>query len=424
MIGGEELTLDLPQTDPSPMDPREQRVGPGMSSGGGPGTAEAEPPRTLDHACQALGRDGFATVVNQQTDLTHLPMVERHATPETDLTRSVTSNEEAWQLFLEERLYDTRRVTLEHFHLFEWFPTAPGTFHTAEGQKHRQMARRHMELGSDGKTYFNPVGKASMLKGGVGAVRLRPRMMGGEPHYFMTASSRGVCHEGFPVLIPRRLYGPLKARMLDEGAAPVTVSGEMRYVPQDAVSFFPERRSVPLLYLHVDELQILPRPRANVTAYLINVATSFVGEYEGGRDSYATFATFDPARRTSLERAVTWLEQVYVGGTHQGTIITDFDEVRPRFPRAIFGLPTLMAGKLDRERVRELLASQGFAPDAGERFFVVYEEINTRGGAYIAGDVHVEGGDFIGRDQRGAHLAGDVHVDGDFVGRNRIARDG
>ncbi len=399
MSNDDDLRLDLTHMDPSPMKPWEQRVGPGMSGGRGPGTEGAEPPRTLDHACQALGRDGFATVVNQQTDLAHLPMVERHTTPATDLTKSVTSNEEAWQLFVEERLYDTRRVALEHVHLFEWFPTSPGTFHTAEGRQQRQMAHRYMELGADGKTYFNPVGKASMLKGGVGAVRLRPRMVGGELHYFMTASSSGVCHEGFPVLIPRRLYGPLKARMLDEGAAPVTVSGEMRYVPQDAVNFFPERRSVPLLYLHVDDLQILPHPRADVTAYVINVATSFVGEYEGVRDSYATFAAFDPARRASLEQAVTWLEQVYIGATHEGTIITDFDEVRPRFPGAVFGLPKLMAGDLDRERVRELLASQGFTPDAGERFFVVYQEINTQGGAYIAGDVHVEGGDFIGRDQ-------------------------
>jgi hypothetical protein len=58
-----------------------------------------------------------------------------------------------------------------------------------------------------------------------------------------------------------------------------------------------------------------------------------------------------------------------------------------------------MAGTVDRVRVRELLAAQGFSLDAGDTFFVVYNEINTHGGAYIAGDVRVEDGDFIGRDQ-------------------------
>jgi len=392
------LPLDL-SSDPSPMRPWEQRVAPGMSAGGGHGGEQMETPRILDRACQALDRDGFATVVNQQTDLAHLPMIERHRTPVTDLKKIVSSNREAWQLFIEERLYDTRQVTLEHFHLFEWFPATPGTFHTVQARQQRHMAYGAMERGRDGETYFSPVGKASMIKGGVGAVRLRPRTIAGEPTYFMTASSSGVCHEGFPVLVPRHFYGPLKARMLDEGAVPVTVSGEMRYVPEDAVGFFPVRRAVPLLYLHVDDLQILPQPRADVTSYLVNVASSFVGEFQGVQDSYVTFAAFDPAGRGSLERAVTWLEQVYVAGTHEGTIVTDFDEVRPRFTKAIFGLPTLMAGKLDRDQVRDLLAAQGFSPDTGEQFFVVYQEINTQGGAYIAGDVHVEHGDFIGRDQ-------------------------
>lgn len=374
-------------------------MGGGGSGGGMARPAEPDRLGQLPQFCQQLGRDGFAQLVEHQTDLAHLPMVNRHTTPQTDLSQHVTSNAEAWQLFIAEQLFDTRRVTLEHFHLFEWFPLSPGLFHTAEAFQMRQLAERYKELASDGKTYFNPVGKANMIKGGIGAVRLRPREIAGEPAYFMTASSNGVCHEGFPVLIPRRFYGPLKARMLDEGAVPVVLRGEMRYVPTDAVTFFDERRDVPLLYLHVDEVEVLPQPRAEVTGYLINVAVSFVGQFEGIQDSYATFAAFDPARKQSVEQAVTWLEQVYVSGAHRGVVVTDFDEVRPRFPNAVFGLPALMAGRLDPERARELLASQGFTGATGQRFFVVYQEINTQGGAYIAGDVDTGGGDFIGRDQ-------------------------
>ncbi len=391
--------LDSQLGGASPIKPWEQRIAPGMSGGSGMGRGASEAPRTLDHVCQALGRDGMVEVVNQQTDLIHLPMVNTHTTPASDLSRHVTSNAEVWRLFVEERLYDTRRVTLEHFHLFEWFPNAPGLFHTDEGRHHREIAGRYMEPTPDGSTVFNPVGKLTMLKGGIGSVRLRPREIKGEPHYFMTASSTAVCHEGFPVLVPRRFYGPLKARILDEGAVPVTISGEMRYVPEDAVSFFPEKRLVPLLYLHVDDMQVLPRPRQDVTAYLINVVASFVGQFEGVAGSYATYAAFDPARRDSLSDAISWLSTLYVEAMHDGMVITDFDEIRPRFPQAIFGLPSLMAGNVDRARVRELLTSQGFSPDAGDTFFVIYNEINTQGGAYVAGDVHIEGGDFIGRDQ-------------------------
>lgn len=390
--------LDGQLGGPSPIKPWEQRIAPGMSGGSAPNPRRVEAPRSLDHVCQALGRDGFAAIVNQQTDLVHLPMVKTHSSSSADLDCQVASNEEAWRLFVEEHLYDTRRVTLEHFHLFEWFPHAPGIFHTPEGRQHREVASQYMEPTPDGSAVFNPVGKLTMLKGGIGAVRLRPRNIDREPHYFMTASSNGICHEGFPVLIPRRFYGPLKARILDEGAVPVTVGGEMRYVPETAVSFFPERRSMPLLYLHVDELQVLPKPRQRVTTYLINVVASFIGDFEGRRGSYATFAAFDPAQRSSLSEAISWLEGIYVGAMHDGIVITDFDEVRPRFPQAVFGLPSLMAGALDRRQVRELLAAQGYPADVGDAFFVVYNEINTQGGAYISGNVHVDG-DFIGRDQ-------------------------
>ena len=84
---------------------------------------------------------------------------------------------------------------------------------------------------------------------------------------------------------------------------------------------------------------------------------------------------------------------------HKGIIVTDFDEIQPRFPGAVFGLPDLMAGKLNSEQARAFLQGQGLGNNAGRPFFMVYKEINTQGGAYIEGDVDTGGGDFIGRDQ-------------------------
>jgi hypothetical protein len=303
---------------------------------------------------------------------------------------------------LEEQMFDTRRVTLVHFHLFEWFPLTPGTFHTARAAQQRRAALETLTPTGEERgeqVYFNPLGKASMLRGGVGAVRLRPRMVAGAPHYFMSAASGGVCHEGFPVLVPRRFYGPFKARLLAQGVVPATLSGEMRYLPDEALpAFFEGRREVPRLYLHVDQMDLLPAPRSDVTSTLVSVAAAFAGTFAGQEGVYATYASFDPANPDELERIARWLEETYVGAGHAGVMVTDFDEVRPRFPNAPFGLPDLMAGQLDTARVRAFLAGQGLDPNAGESFLVVYQEINTGGGAYIAGDVRVEGGDFIGRD--------------------------
>jgi hypothetical protein len=290
-------------------------------------------------------------------------------------------------------------VTLEHFHLFEWFPVSPGEYHTPEARESRREAYHHVFQTPEGHTYFDPGGKGRMLRGGVGAVRMRPRMIAGEPQYFMSVSSNGVCHEGFPVLIPRRFYGQIKPRLLHEGAVPVTISGEMRYLLEEQPAFFNSHRQIPALYLHVDDLEVLPAPRNEVNNYMISVATSFVGKYEQREGIYSTFATFDPAKAGALDKSITWLEEFYVTKTYKGVIITDFDEVQPRFPGAVFGLPELMAGKLDQEGIKQFMESHGIPANVGQDFFLIYKEINTQGGAYIEGEVNTGGGDFIGRDQ-------------------------
>ena len=388
----------LPDPEPD-FKPWEQRPAPGVGSSSPRFSAPQAEPAPPARLCQEMQSGDLSEVIERQTDLAYYPRVARHSAPETDQQQQAASNREIWQLFIEEQLYDTRRVMLEQFHLFEWFPLAPGRFHTAEAQQQRQMAYEMMFQAENGRSYFNPSGKADMLKGGIGAVRLRPRQIAGEPHYFMSVSSNGVCHEGFPVLLPRRFYGPLKAQLLRQGAVPVSLSGEMRYIYEDAPTFFAGQRQIPQLYLHVDELQVLPAPRSGIEQFSVSAAISFLGQFEDREGVYATYATFDPARRESLQAAVQWLEQFYVIGQHQGVVITDFDEVQPRFPGAIFGLPDLMAGRLAPDKISAFLQAQGYNPQAGQPFFVVYQEINTMGGAYIEGDVNTGGGDFIGRDQ-------------------------
>jgi hypothetical protein len=338
------------------------------------------------------------SAIDLQTDLVHLPMVSLHKTTDKDFSVTAESDREVWKYFLTEQLFDTRRLNLKHFHLFEWFPVAPGKFHTEQAKKARQEADGMLERDLMGKYLFDPYGKSRMVEGGIGTVRLRPRLIAGEPHYFMTASSSGVCHEGFPVLIPRRFYGPIIQRILREGAAPVTLSGEMRYISNDTLSFFGHTRDIPLLYLHVDSMKEHTNPRIKITKYEVSIAVSFEGEFKGQQGVYITYATFNPSNRSSLAKTCKWIETFYVKSRYNGVIITDFDELYPKFPTAVFGLPDLMAGRLDSSRVSKFLQKYHF-PESGQNFFHSYKVINTQGGAYIEGNVNVERGDFTGRDK-------------------------
>jgi hypothetical protein len=218
----------------------------------------------------------------------------------------------------------------------------------------------------------------------------------------MTASSSGVCHEGFPVLVPHSRLAAVMPRIKSEGAAPVTLTGEMRHVPQNWLTFTGNPRDLPLVYLHVQDLKVHTQPRREVSSYRVSVALIFEGEMQGQHDLYTTYASFDPSLPDGLENAYRWLQDMYVVGQYHGEIVTDFDEVHNRFPNfldAVFGLPGLMSGRLNRRRVEEFVRARQLSMLGMQGY--IENLIMTDGGAYVEGDVIVKhGGKFVGRDEK------------------------
>jgi hypothetical protein len=95
---------------------------------------------------------------------------------------------------------------------------------------------------------------------------------------------------------------------------------------------------------------------------------------------------------------------MYVVGQYQGEIITDFDEVEnrfPNFPDAVFGMPGIMSGRLDRQRVERFVRAQQLSMLGMQGYIENVTQVRTDGGAYIAGNVTVnDGGKFVGRDEK------------------------
>lgn len=174
------------------------------------------------------------------------------------------------------------------------------------------------------------------------------------------------------------IYGAIKERIAQFGAAPATLGGEMRYVREqepEIAQLFQGRRDLPRLYLHVDQVDFVERPRDGIDAFAVSVVVSFFGKVDNQQGTYVTFATFDPRDDQSVERSCDWIEEFYVHGLHHGTIVTDFDAVRTRFPQAVFGLNTILRGELNQREVRHLLVQTGLADD--EQATHVTNVINT-----------------------------------------------
>jgi len=80
-------------------------------------------------------------------------------------------------------------------------------------------------------------------------------------------------------------------------------------------------------------------PKVEVTA---TGAVSFQSDFQGSPKMYASYATFHPGKKGSLDRAVDWLTDAYVHRLYKGKVVTDFDEVTRRFPDGTFTLSKIV----------------------------------------------------------------------------------
>jgi hypothetical protein len=287
-----------------------------------------------------------------------------------------------WKDVLERRVASHTHILLSSVWVFEWFPRAPGVFHTPSALEARRNAM-FFRVEIDGASYhpgiddaatnvngalalarsaaepdpcfvFDPYGKQSMLDGGVGCVRLGPIELPGEDvHWFLSASTTPIAHEGFPLRVDNASLLALRETLSDQGATRCNVAGVLKKLPNLMAEAFGGHEGVPALYLDVDSVE--PLPIDTPPAAEVSVAVSFLGTFRGQRDVYASYVTFRPGRGGTFESAVRWLEDTYVKGTYEGEILTDFDQESTHFPSARMRLHDLMRGRVDSDELRETL---------------------------------------------------------------------
>lgn len=339
--------------------------------------------------------------------------------------RDYADDETLWRDLLRGPLGEFGRITLHRFRLFDYVPRAPGLFHQPNARYAREEAFQYLDdrLGDapaqvdaaavrDYRTVFAPQGKQSMLEGGIGCVHLRPILVDGQIFQLMSATSSDEAHRGIPVAVGEADYLKLNERIGVDGAVVCDLQGQFVGVPRDLVELFGDSRGCPRLYLRVDHLEIcehLPPPEHPQ----VSVAVSFTSDFERRNGIYASYVTFTPGDNPTFERALSWLNDVYVEGGYQGKIITDFDQSRSWFDGAALSLGAVMRrsrSELD-PRILELMHARGMVEqlfDALER-----EELVQQLGGRVRTKAFVSYSHRDGRwlDQLRAHLANYPEVD-------------
>lgn len=274
--------------------------------------------------------------------------------------RTFHSNNELWEAIRYERFRRTDiNMILDSFFLFEWFPRSPGLYHQPEARRARDDAMRRVMGIEEGVLVFDPYGKRSMLEGGVGNIRLQPIKLDNHFHYFMSASSNGSCHQGFPVAVPEEIYNPYYDEIVNRGTVVLNLVGKLRFIPHEYAELYSDYTDVPQLYLQVTGILPPVHPKSRSMEELrVSVAVSFTSDYEGSGRIYATFVNFDPSNRSSFKESLTWMEEEYVSKKYRGRVITDFDEQESHFRNAPFSLAKVMSLAVEESDIRQL----GFAP--------------------------------------------------------------
>ena len=128
--------------------------------------------------------------------------------------------------------------------------------------------------------------------------------------------------------------------------------GRLRFATNlDAVDYY---MGIPKLYLEVEKLT---RSTSEDVSCLVCATVGFRSSFEGAPRLYATYATFDSDDRSSLRDAIDWMEEEYIQGMYDGTVVTDFDEQSSRFAGAPFGLMKIMKGTINVAAANEIVVS-------------------------------------------------------------------
>jgi hypothetical protein len=268
------------------------------------------------------------------------------------------SEEQFWHNVIEnQQIYETRRVSLEEFLLLEWIPLSPGQYHTRSARDARAEAQKHIIERAGKHVVYDPHGKTNMVKGGVGCLRLQKKQIAGEWLYFVSATKSGVAHRGILVGVPEDVYrkeivGPLQFH----GGIVCNVTGQIRHWPPAEQLPFEAGRDLPRLYLYAESITRTqtapPRPGSSSATGVI----TFRGAVGSGEGIVFAYAQFDPSDHNDIERCARWLEENYVRDRYQGQVLTNFDEVAPRFENVSLPLTTVVTPQADFTIIAEQCA--------------------------------------------------------------------
>jgi hypothetical protein len=244
-------------------------------------------------------------------------------------------------------------VDLQQFRLLNWFPRAPGVYHSRWAVKVREsLWDRDVVQDPDLGPIVRPNSKMDLIEeGGVGTIRLQPRRIESTDYWLTTAVTGTQCAGGVPVAIPDQLVSPGNYEWGDT----VTIRGKVRTLTDLGLedSAKSVHHAAPLLVV-AESVERSSASQQSSNPVLITPVILFSDEDKpdeirnhdwGGEFGYS-FVQVQAGPEHELDAAEEWL--TLYASKHGGKVITNFDQLRPFLADAPLSYQRLVKGTYDR----------------------------------------------------------------------------
>lgn len=287
----------------------------------------------------------------------------------------IQTNEELWSHILSRKAYFGQNITLNNFFITEWLPFSPGLFHTPDAKKFRERAARGVvrddrrnikrllnpqseQIKDRVQVELDPNSKRKMVFGGIGTLRLVPKIISGTEYYFLGASSSGVCHEGIPLILSETIYHNIINQVKENSGLIGDITARLKILPSE-ISSIKYDRSVPKYCLFVEDIKnIIACSPENI---FVSTAITYSGNFKHLGEKSWSFISFNPdSKETQLKSSVEWLYDYAkrYSNSEDPIILSDFDEYHNHFDKVELPLYDITNGKIPIDKLikyKELL---------------------------------------------------------------------
>jgi len=280
--------------------------------------------------------------------------------------KSIPNNGTFWNEALSRNLHAGQIIKLSGFKILEWIPTSPGLFHTRYAIKERDNAmRRHFEnekkqgkVKSDPNYIeLRPGDKRSMVKGGVGSLRLGPKKVGGSIKHIMCATSSGISHEGIVLFMETEHYEKVITEIKDKKNPSVDLTGRIMLLPDElSLINFQYYKKVPKYYVEVEELEMVRNDTPNIGVVSVTITYTKEDKLKDYDPFSFSFCQFSPTQTpANLEGVTDWLRNYAVKYSESETpmIVGDFDEYYDHFEKVQFPITDIANGIISIENLHK-----------------------------------------------------------------------